>query len=64
MSSLTQSSALKIGAGGAAVGSVIPTLGAIIPAAVGVDIDVVMQDARDLVRNRHTLRQIVNVKGD
>jgi tRNA-splicing ligase RtcB len=28
------------------------------------DIDVVMQDARDLVDIRHMLRQIVNVKGD
>jgi tRNA-splicing ligase RtcB (3'-phosphate/5'-hydroxy nucleic acid ligase) len=28
------------------------------------DIDVVMDDARDLVEIRHTLRQIVNVKGD
>ncbi|WP_265444500.1 RtcB family protein [Flexivirga meconopsidis] len=28
------------------------------------DIDVVMQDAADLVEIRHTLRQIVNVKGD
>ncbi len=28
------------------------------------DIDVVMEDARDLVRIRHTLRQIINVKGD
>ncbi|MBG6182382.1 tRNA-splicing ligase RtcB [Arthrobacter sp. CAN_A214] len=28
------------------------------------DIDVVMEDARDLVGIRHTLRQIVNVKGD
>ncbi|SDI53368.1 tRNA-splicing ligase RtcB [Arthrobacter subterraneus] len=28
------------------------------------DIDVVMEDARDLVRVRHTLRQIVNVKGN
>ncbi len=28
------------------------------------DIDVVMEDARDLVKVRHTLRQIVNVKGD
>ncbi|TWE13314.1 RtcB family protein [Rudaeicoccus suwonensis] len=28
------------------------------------DIDVVMQDATDLVEVRHTLRQIVNVKGD
>lgn len=28
------------------------------------DIDVVMQDAVDLVEVRHTLRQIVNVKGD
>jgi tRNA-splicing ligase RtcB (3'-phosphate/5'-hydroxy nucleic acid ligase) len=28
------------------------------------DIDVVMQDAKDLVEVRHTLRQIVNVKGD
>jgi tRNA-splicing ligase RtcB (3'-phosphate/5'-hydroxy nucleic acid ligase) len=27
-------------------------------------IDVVMDDARDLVRVRHTLRQLVNVKGD
>ncbi|WP_447007684.1 RtcB family protein [Saccharothrix isguenensis] len=34
-----------------------------IPAAYK-DIDVVMQDARDLVEVRHTLRQIVNVKGD
>jgi tRNA-splicing ligase RtcB len=28
------------------------------------DIDIVMEDARDLVEIRHTLRQIVNVKGD
>lgn len=28
------------------------------------DIDVVMNDAKDLVEVRHTLRQIVNVKGD
>jgi tRNA-splicing ligase RtcB (3'-phosphate/5'-hydroxy nucleic acid ligase) len=28
------------------------------------DIDVIMEDARDLVEIRHTLRQIVNVKGD
>jgi len=28
------------------------------------DIDVVMEDAKDLVKIRHTLRQIVNVKGD
>jgi tRNA-splicing ligase RtcB len=28
------------------------------------DIDVVMHDAEDLVEVRHTLRQIVNVKGD
>ncbi len=28
------------------------------------DIDVVMADAADLVEVRHTLRQIVNVKGD
>ena len=28
------------------------------------DIDVVMEDARDLVQVRHTLRQLVNVKGD
>ena len=28
------------------------------------DIDVVMDDARDLVEIRHTLRQILNVKGD
>ena len=28
------------------------------------NIDVVMQDARDLVEVRHCLRQIVNVKGD
>ncbi|KQX75719.1 RtcB family protein [Aeromicrobium sp. Root472D3] len=34
-----------------------------IPAAYK-DIDVVMQDAADLVEVRHTLRQIVNVKGD
>ena len=27
-------------------------------------IDVVMEDARDLVEVVHTLRQIVNVKGD
>ncbi len=27
------------------------------------DIDVVMDDARDLVEVRHTLRQILNVKG-
>ena len=34
-----------------------------IPAAYK-DIDVVMDDAKDLVQIRHTLRQIVNVKGD
>ncbi len=34
-----------------------------IPAAYK-DIDVVMHDARDLVEIKHTLRQIVNVKGD
>jgi tRNA-splicing ligase RtcB len=34
-----------------------------IPAAYK-DIDVVMEDAKDLVEVRHTLRQIVNVKGD
>nr|MCW2728534.1 transferase [Aeromicrobium sp.] len=34
-----------------------------IPAAYK-DIDVIMQDAADLVEVRHTLRQIVNVKGD
>lgn len=34
-----------------------------IPAAYK-DIDVVMEDARELVEVRHTLRQIVNVKGD
>ena len=28
------------------------------------DVDVVMADAADLVEIRHTLRQIVNVKGD
>lgn len=28
------------------------------------DIDQVMADAADLVRVRHTLRQVVNVKGD
>jgi tRNA-splicing ligase RtcB len=28
------------------------------------DIDVIMEDARDLVEIRHTLRQVVNVKGD
>ena len=28
------------------------------------DVDVVMADAADLVEVRHTLRQIVNVKGD
>jgi tRNA-splicing ligase RtcB (3'-phosphate/5'-hydroxy nucleic acid ligase) len=34
-----------------------------IPAAYK-DIDQVMADAADLVEIRHTLRQIVNVKGD
>ena len=34
-----------------------------IPAAYK-DIDQVMADAADLVEVRHTLRQIVNVKGD
>lgn len=34
-----------------------------IPAAYK-DIDVVMDDAADLVEVKHTLRQIVNVKGD
>ena len=64
---------------GATVGSVIPTRGAIIPAAVGVDIgcgmmavktpmayksiDAVMEAQRDLVDVVHTLRQVVCVKG-
>jgi tRNA-splicing ligase RtcB len=34
-----------------------------IPAAYK-DIDVVMEDAKDLVTIKHTLRQIINVKGD
>jgi tRNA-splicing ligase RtcB (3'-phosphate/5'-hydroxy nucleic acid ligase) len=34
-----------------------------IPAAYK-DVDVVMADAADLVEIRHTLHQIVNVKGD
>jgi tRNA-splicing ligase RtcB len=34
-----------------------------IPAAYK-DVEVVMADAADLVEVRHTLRQIVNVKGD
>jgi tRNA-splicing ligase RtcB len=34
-----------------------------IPAAYK-DIDVVMEDAEDLVKVRHVLRQIVNVRGD
>ena len=34
-----------------------------IPAAYK-DVDVVMRDAADLVEIRHTLRQVVNVKGD
>ena len=34
-----------------------------IPAAYK-DVDVVMADAKDLVEVRHTLRQLVNVKGD
>jgi tRNA-splicing ligase RtcB (3'-phosphate/5'-hydroxy nucleic acid ligase) len=34
-----------------------------IPAAYK-DIDVIMQDAKDLVETRHVLRQILNVKGD
>jgi tRNA-splicing ligase RtcB (3'-phosphate/5'-hydroxy nucleic acid ligase) len=34
-----------------------------IPAACK-DIDVIMEDAKDLAEIRHTLRQIVNVKGD
>ena len=28
------------------------------------DIDVIMEDAKDLVEIRHVLRQMVNVKGD
>lgn len=28
------------------------------------DIDVIMEDAKELVEIRHTLRQVVNVKGD
>ena len=28
------------------------------------DIDVVMDDAADLIEIKHTLRQIINVKGD
>ncbi len=34
-----------------------------IPAAY-IDIDAIMEDAKDPVEIRHTLRQIVNVKGD
>jgi len=43
---------------GATIGSVIPTVGAIMPAAVGVDIGCGM------IAVRHALRQIVNVKGE
>ena len=82
---------------GATVGSVIATKGAIIPAAVGVDvgcgmvavktkffakdlpdnkslideipmaykdIDEVIENSKELVKVDHTLRQIVNIKGD
>jgi len=42
---------------GATIGSVIPTKGAIIPAAVGVDIGCGM------LAIVHTLKQVVNVKG-
>lgn len=48
---------------GATVGSVIPTKGAIIPAAVGVDIDAVMEAQKDLVDIVHTLKQVICVKG-
>jgi tRNA-splicing ligase RtcB len=47
---------------GAAVGTVIPTRGAIIPAAVGVDIGCGMNQA-DLVEVVHTLKQVVCIKG-
>lgn len=54
---------------GATVGSVIPTRGVIMPAAVGVDIGCGMTAARldhhvtDLPANRRPLRQMVCVKG-
>ncbi len=49
---------------GSAIGSVIPTRGAIIPAAVGVDIGCGMIAVRTLlVEVVHTLRQVVCVKG-
>lgn len=49
---------------GSTIGSVIPTLGAIIPAAVGVDIGCGMIAAQSsLVEIVHTLRQVVCVKG-
>ncbi len=46
---------------GATVGSVIPTRGAIIPAAYK-DIDKVMKDQHDLVEIVHTLKQVICVK--
>jgi hypothetical protein len=49
---------------GATIGSVIPTIKAIIPAAVGVDIGCGMMAAQsDLVDVVHTLKQVVCVKG-
>ena len=48
---------------GATVGSVIATRGAIVPAAVGVDIGCGMMAQSDLVTIKHRLRQVVNVKG-
>ena len=48
---------------GATVGSVIPTIGAIVPAACGVDIGCGMVAQDDLVDIVHEFRQVVCVKG-
>lgn len=48
---------------GTTIGSVIATQGAVIPAAVGVDIGAVMEAQKDLVEIVHTLRQVLCVKG-
>jgi len=46
---------------GSTVGSVIPTVGGIITGAVGVG---VMENSRELVKIKHSLKQIVNIKGN
>jgi tRNA-splicing ligase RtcB len=48
---------------GATVGSVIPTLAAIVPAAFEKDVGKVMKAQADLVAIVHAMRQVICIKG-